>query len=282
MPILKENWNAEDLNFSIHLLNYIGAILFYNLSPSFRQLENSVLPEYLMFFSEKLFWVIFYLDQRVEAFPLRQFCNDWNRWKSEDARSGEYGRWGRTSQLQQLLSSYQTHETAHCPDKTRRSSDSLFLDVFVQLLSSIRLIGNSTSLNLSSHCLVKAHNSGSPFNPTRHRAPSLDEDRLLEWLKVHSAFPKIFFTQYFYKWSIFHPPSLLASKTVFPRCVYRANRKWKCDSSDFSPLNRGEPIYQNDLCSQASQNARGWWILTYSTFLLIYVSYSVGYSRSVF
>jgi len=22
--ILKENWNAEDLNFSIHLLNYIG------------------------------------------------------------------------------------------------------------------------------------------------------------------------------------------------------------------------------------------------------------------
>ena len=24
VPILKENWNAEDLNFSIHLLNYIG------------------------------------------------------------------------------------------------------------------------------------------------------------------------------------------------------------------------------------------------------------------
>ena len=24
VPILKENWNVEDLNFSIHLLNYIG------------------------------------------------------------------------------------------------------------------------------------------------------------------------------------------------------------------------------------------------------------------
>jgi len=36
--------------------------------------------------------------------------------------------------------------------------DSLFLDVFVQLLSSIRLIRNNTSLNLSSRCLVKAHN----------------------------------------------------------------------------------------------------------------------------
>jgi len=24
VPMLKENWNAEDLNFSTHLLNYIG------------------------------------------------------------------------------------------------------------------------------------------------------------------------------------------------------------------------------------------------------------------
>ena len=61
-------------------------------------------------------------------------------------------------------------QAAHCPDETRRPSDSLFLDVFVQLLSSIRLIGNNTSLNLSSCCLVKAHNTGSLFNPTRHRA----------------------------------------------------------------------------------------------------------------
>ena len=91
------------------------------------------------------------------------------------------------------------HEAAHCPNETRRPSDSLFLDVFVQLLSSIRLIGNNISLNLSSHCLVKAHNTGSLFNPTRHRAwPSLDEDRLLGWLKmIHSAFPKIFFTQHY-------------------------------------------------------------------------------------
>jgi len=29
-----------------------------------------------------------------------------------------------------------THEAAHCPDETRRLSDSLFLDVFVQLLSN--------------------------------------------------------------------------------------------------------------------------------------------------
>ena len=63
-----------------------------------------------------------------------------------------------------------THEVAHCPDETRRPSDSLFLNVFVQLLSSIRLIGNNTSLNLSSRCLIKVHNTGSLSNLTRHRA----------------------------------------------------------------------------------------------------------------
>jgi len=87
-----------------------------------------------------------------------------------------------------------THEAAHCPDETRRPSDSLFLDVFVQLLSLIRLIGNNTFLNLSSRCLIKSHNTGSLSNLTRHRAwPSLDEDRLLGWLKVvHSTFPRSF------------------------------------------------------------------------------------------
>jgi len=55
-----------------------------------------------------------------------------------------------------------THEAMHCPDETRRPSDSLFLDVFVQLLSLIRLIENNTSLNLSSRFLVKAHNKD-PF-----------------------------------------------------------------------------------------------------------------------
>ena len=37
--------------------------------------------------------------------------------------------------------------------------------LFVQLLSLIRLIGNNTSLNLSSRCLVKAHNTGFLSNP---------------------------------------------------------------------------------------------------------------------
>ena len=63
-----------------------------------------------------------------------------------------------------------TQEAAHCPDETQRPFDSLFLNIFVQLLSSIRLIGNNISLNLSSRYLVKAHNTKSLSNLTRHTA----------------------------------------------------------------------------------------------------------------
>ena len=71
-----------------------------------------------------------------------------------------------------------THEVAHCRGETRRPSDSLHLDVFVQLLFLICLVGNNISLNLSSCCLIKTHNAGYLSNSNRHRAgPSLDEDR---------------------------------------------------------------------------------------------------------
>ena len=98
----------------------------------------------------------------------------------ENQRSGEYGGWDRPSQSSsnnfcRVLS--KTYEAAHCLDETRRPFDLLFLNVFVQLLSSIRLIGNNTSLNLSSRCLVKAHNTGSLSNPT-------DIEHDLLWTKI--------------------------------------------------------------------------------------------------
>ena len=40
-----------------------------------------------------------------------------------------------------------THEVAHCRGETPRLSDSLLLDVFVQLLFLICLVGNNISLN---------------------------------------------------------------------------------------------------------------------------------------
>jgi len=150
VPILKENWNAEDLHFSIHLLNYIGAILFYLSSSS----DNLKIPSFqnLSSFSAKNFSKWFFTSTKeLKLFPLREFCNDRNRWKSEGARSGEYDGWGRTSQPSSNNFCRVLSKT-HYPDETQRSSNSLFLDVFVQLLFSIRLIGNNTSLNLSSRC----------------------------------------------------------------------------------------------------------------------------------
>jgi len=43
---------------------------------------------------------------------------------------GEYGGWSRTSQssCNNFCQVIKTHEAAHCPDETRRFSDSLFLD----------------------------------------------------------------------------------------------------------------------------------------------------------
>ena len=40
-----------------------------------------------------------------------------------------------------------THEVAHCRGETPRPFDSLLLDVFVQLLLLICLVGNNISLN---------------------------------------------------------------------------------------------------------------------------------------
>ena len=52
--------------FDVHLSNYINAISFHKLSPSFTQLQYSILPEGLRFFGEQLSNMIFYVDQRVE------------------------------------------------------------------------------------------------------------------------------------------------------------------------------------------------------------------------
>ena len=51
------------------------------------QLEDSILPELLRFFSEKFLKVV---DKELRFLPL-EFYKDLNEWKSEDAISGKYG-----------------------------------------------------------------------------------------------------------------------------------------------------------------------------------------------
>jgi len=119
--------------------------------------------------------------KELKLFPLREFCNDRNRWKSEGARSDEYGGWGRTSQPSsnnfcRVIKDTWGRELSWWNTTPFRFAIS---GRFFQLLS-IRLIGNNTCLNLSSRYLIKAHNTWSLSNLIRHRAwSSLDEDRLL-------------------------------------------------------------------------------------------------------
>ena len=91
--------------------------------------------------------MIFYLDQRVEAFFIKRMI------EIDDRNQRTRGLVNMVDGVEHQPSSFvelsKTHEAAHCSDETRRPFDSLFLDVFVQLLSSI-LIGNNTSLNLFS------------------------------------------------------------------------------------------------------------------------------------
>ena len=71
VPTFKENSNAAHLNLDIHLLNYIGAILFHNFSLSFTQFEYSIVPGLFRFFGGELFNMIFYVDQRGKAFTTK-------------------------------------------------------------------------------------------------------------------------------------------------------------------------------------------------------------------
>lgn len=157
---------------------------------------------------------------------------------------------GIPTELQLLLLSYERRMKA-----TRRPSDSLILDVFVQLLSLIRLIGNNTSLNLLSRFLLKSYNTESLSNRIRHRA----------WMKTgfffvfggmnvfHSAFPKIVCARHY-----------LHRKHCILVAFIQLVEKWKYDPSDFSPLNRGEPIHQNGLCQPSDTKCS--WIVYFDIF----------------
>ena len=71
---------------------------FHYLLTFFRQFYNSIFPKLFIFLSKKLFQVFLTIFQGIENFPLREFWKDWNKWKSEDAVSGEYHGWIRPSQ----------------------------------------------------------------------------------------------------------------------------------------------------------------------------------------
>ena len=62
---------------------------------------NFIIPysqNFLSFWAKNCFRCLLQSYRELKIFPLREFCKDWDKWKSESAMSGEYGRWIRTSQ----------------------------------------------------------------------------------------------------------------------------------------------------------------------------------------
>ena len=62
---------------------------------------NFIIPSsqnFLSFWAKNCSRCLLQSSKELKFFPLREFCKDWNKWKSEHAMSGEYCGWIRTSQ----------------------------------------------------------------------------------------------------------------------------------------------------------------------------------------
>ena len=62
---------------------------------------NFIIPSsqnFLSFWAKNCSRWLLQSSRELKVFPLRQFCKDLNKWKSEGAMSGEYGGWIRTFQ----------------------------------------------------------------------------------------------------------------------------------------------------------------------------------------
>ena len=97
VPIFKRNSKTMSLCVDVYLFNYVFTILFYNLSSSFIQLEDSMLPELPKFLGEKFLKVLC----RPKNWSFRRWENFANTWVSKNLKgvmSGENSGWDSTSQ----------------------------------------------------------------------------------------------------------------------------------------------------------------------------------------
>ena len=86
--------NKTHFSFSSRtLLKNVFTILFHYLLPFFKQLHNSIFPNFLSFWSKNCsgsFYLLLLKRNKLKFFPLIEFCTDRNKWKSESSVSGEF------------------------------------------------------------------------------------------------------------------------------------------------------------------------------------------------
>ena len=116
----------------------------------FQAASNSIFPKLFIFLSKELLQMSFMVFQGIEIFPLREFCKDQNKWKSEGAMSGDCGGWIRTSQpsCNSFLPDHQRNVVLSYPDARLSIFSWLIPDAFCLVLPSVCLIGSKYLLEL--------------------------------------------------------------------------------------------------------------------------------------
>ena len=115
--------------------------------------DNFIIPSsqnLLSFWAKNCSRCLLQSSRELKFFPLRGFCKDWNKWKSEGAMSGEYDRWIRTSQpscVTVFAWSSKKHAVLCYPDGRLCIFCWLILHVLRWVLLSVRLIGSSSCWN---------------------------------------------------------------------------------------------------------------------------------------
>ena len=129
------------------LLNNIFTILFHSRLPFFRQLHNCIFPN-LSFRAKNCSRCLLQSSRELKFFPLKAFCKDRNKRKSEGALSGEYGGQVRTCRPSCDSFWLVIKETCCYPDGRLHVFCWLIPGAFHQVLLSVTgLTGNSTCWN---------------------------------------------------------------------------------------------------------------------------------------
>ena len=67
----------------VTLLNNIFTILFHYLLPSFRQVHSPTFLTFWPFWAKNCPRCLLQSSRELKFLPLREFCKDWNKWKSK-------------------------------------------------------------------------------------------------------------------------------------------------------------------------------------------------------
>ena len=171
---------------------------------------------FLSFWAKNFSRCLLQSSRELKFFPLREFCKDRNKWKSEGVMSGEYGRWIRTSQPS--CNSFCLVIKKTCGLALSWCKIMRFLSTNSRrFLSSAAFSWSNWEqyfLELIIDFPERARNRGLPSNPTIYTSSSLDEDRPFVWLVVvHFACPTISSVPHYWTVSTCHRLSQFVLKT---------------------------------------------------------------------